>query len=302
MASEAQNSTGKWALQEFGGGLAMAIEGMAMASPELVIQLVDALPTDLAAPLFGWQQPLNGLDMGVYLQASEASLLATGQHVMLAAGIDDSSPEDLKSTFREVMGQAFSMMARAMTAKLQREVTPGDGAEASAAPDGVVWGAIELSWSATPVHFYMAMPTALLDVFIAAEAPPPAPVTAVAEKPSGEKAVAQAAGQSAGGAAPSTPASQNVQVTSSESKTYDLLLDVELPVSVSLGRAQVPLKDVLKLTTGSIIELSRAIVEPVDIIVNNCVIARGDVVVVEGNFGVRIQHVVSRSERLRTIQ
>lgn len=89
---------------------------------------------------------------------------------------------------------------------------------------------------------------------------------------------------------------------SPESKTFDLLLDVELPVSVSFGRAQVPLKDVLKLTTGSIVELNRAIVEPVDVVVNNCVIARGEVVVVEGNFGVRIQHVISRGERLRSVQ
>jgi flagellar motor switch protein FliN len=87
------------------------------------------------------------------------------------------------------------------------------------------------------------------------------------------------------------------------SKTFELLLDVELPVSVSFGRAQVPLKDVLKLTTGSIVELNRAVSEPVEVIVNNCVIARGVVVVVvvEGNFGVRIQEVISRQERLRTL-
>ncbi len=90
--------------------------------------------------------------------------------------------------------------------------------------------------------------------------------------------------------------------TKADAKTFDLLLDVELPVSVSFGRAQVALKDVLKLTTGSIVELNRAIVEPVDVVVNNCVIARGEVVVVEGNFGVRIQHVVSRGERLRSVQ
>jgi flagellar motor switch protein FliN/FliY len=85
------------------------------------------------------------------------------------------------------------------------------------------------------------------------------------------------------------------------SRTFELLLDVELPVSVSFGRAQVPLKDVLKLTTGSIVELNRSILEPVEVIVNNCVIARGEVVVVEGNFGVRIHQVVSRQERLRTL-
>ena len=61
------------------------------------------------------------------------------------------------------------------------------------------------------------------------------------------------------------------------------------------------LKEVMKLTTGSIVELNRTMSEPVDIIVNNCVIARGEVVVVEGNFGVRIHEVVSRQERLRTL-
>ncbi len=84
--------------------------------------------------------------------------------------------------------------------------------------------------------------------------------------------------------------------------TMDLLLDVELPVSVSFGRAELPLKDVVKLTTGSIVELNRSITEPVEIIVNNCVIARGEVVVIEGNYGVRIDQIISRQERLRTLK
>ena len=83
--------------------------------------------------------------------------------------------------------------------------------------------------------------------------------------------------------------------------SIDLLLDVELPVSVSFGRAQLRLKDVIKLTTGSIVELNRSVSEPVEVIVNNCVIARGEVVVVEGNFGIRIKQVISRQERLRTL-
>ena len=83
--------------------------------------------------------------------------------------------------------------------------------------------------------------------------------------------------------------------------SIDLLLDVELPVSVSFGRAQLALKDVIKLTTGSIVELNRSVSEPVEVIVNNCVIARGEVVVVEGNFGIRIKQVISRQERLRTL-
>lgn len=76
------------------------------------------------------------------------------------------------------------------------------------------------------------------------------------------------------------------------------ILDVELPVTVSIGGTQLPLREVLKLTTGSIVELDRLITDPVDILVNKCIIARGEVVVIEGNYGVRILQVVSRSERL----
>ena len=97
------------------------------------------------------------------------------------------------------------------------------------------------------------------------------------------------------------PASRPEAEETGKAHPIDLLLDVELPVRVSFGRAQLPLKDVIKLTTSSIIELNRSVSEPVEVIVNNCVIARGEVVVVEGNFGVRIRQVISRQERLRTL-
>jgi flagellar motor switch protein FliN/FliY len=84
-----------------------------------------------------------------------------------------------------------------------------------------------------------------------------------------------------------------------DSKKLELLLDVEMPVSVSIGRTQMALKDVIKLTTGSIVELGRNISEPVDIVVNNCIVARGDVVVVDGNFGVRIREVLSKEDRIQ---
>jgi flagellar motor switch protein FliN/FliY len=82
--------------------------------------------------------------------------------------------------------------------------------------------------------------------------------------------------------------------------TLDLLLDLELPVSVSFGKALMPLQQILKWTTGSIVELESAVNEPVEVVVNNCVIARGEVVVVDGNYGVRVQHIVSRAQRLET--
>jgi flagellar motor switch protein FliN/FliY len=85
------------------------------------------------------------------------------------------------------------------------------------------------------------------------------------------------------------------------SRTFNLLMGVELPVSVSFGHVQLPLKDILKLTAGSIIELNRTVDEPVEVIVNNCVVARGEVVVVEGNYGVRIHQIMTRQERMETL-
>jgi flagellar motor switch protein FliN/FliY len=79
---------------------------------------------------------------------------------------------------------------------------------------------------------------------------------------------------------------------------FSMISDVELPVSVSFGRTHLPIRDVLKLNTGSLVELNRMINDTVDIIVNNCVIARGEVVVIDGNYGVRIHQIVSKQERL----
>jgi flagellar motor switch protein FliN/FliY len=103
------------------------------------------------------------------------------------------------------------------------------------------------------------------------------------------------------GAAKTPAASGDVAVVSPAlSRTFDVLLDVSMPVSVSFGRTEMMIKEVLKLTTGSIVELDRNVTEPVDLIVNDRVIARGEVVVVDGNYGVRIHEIVSLQERFRS--
>src|ERR1022692_1955608 len=132
----------------------------------------------------------------------------------------------------------------------------------------------------------------------AAPAPPPLRVaTTGAPQDPPQETDPPAGTATAGGPSAADPATQ-LPLTS---KTFNLLMGVELAVSVSFGRVQLPLKDVLKLTAGSIIELNRTVDEPVEVIVNNCVVARGEVVVVEGNYGVRIDHIMSRQERLEAL-
>jgi flagellar motor switch protein FliN/FliY len=91
-------------------------------------------------------------------------------------------------------------------------------------------------------------------------------------------------------------AEANLASTELNIEALNFLLDVKLPLSVSFGCAQLPLKDVLKLTIGSSVELNRETGDPVEIIVNDRVIARGEVVVVDGNYGVRIKQVLGRGE------
>ncbi|NWG13355.1 MAG: flagellar motor switch protein FliN [Acidobacteria bacterium] len=81
----------------------------------------------------------------------------------------------------------------------------------------------------------------------------------------------------------------------------DLLLDVELPIAVTFGEAEMLLRDVLKLGVGSVIELDKSVNDPVVITVNQKPIARGEVVMVDGNYGVRILEVESTAERLRSL-
>lgn len=81
----------------------------------------------------------------------------------------------------------------------------------------------------------------------------------------------------------------------------ELLLDVNLPISIELGRTTMKIKDILSLGPGAVVELKKLAGEPVDLLVNNKVVARGEVVVVDENFGLRITSLLSPEERLRSL-
>ncbi len=87
-----------------------------------------------------------------------------------------------------------------------------------------------------------------------------------------------------------------------KSENIDLLLDVTLNVAIELGRTRMSIKRILELGPGSIIELDKMAGEPVDLLVNDKVIARGEVVVVDENFGIRIISLVSPEERLKNLR
>ena len=79
------------------------------------------------------------------------------------------------------------------------------------------------------------------------------------------------------------------------------LLDVEMNVVVRFGHTEIPLREVVRFGVGSMIELNRTVDEPVELLINNYQFARGEVVVVDGYYGVRVTEIGSPEERSRTI-
>ncbi|KAB8138747.1 flagellar motor switch phosphatase FliY [Gracilibacillus oryzae] len=94
---------------------------------------------------------------------------------------------------------------------------------------------------------------------------------------------------------------EEIPLQKEEKRNLDLLMDIPLQVTVELGRTKRTVKDILELTSGSIVELDKLAGEPVDILVNQKLVAKGEVVVIDENFGVRVTDIVSREMRLKQL-
>ena len=81
----------------------------------------------------------------------------------------------------------------------------------------------------------------------------------------------------------------------------ELVLDIPVQLTVELGRTRVPIKKILQLAQGSVIELDGLAGEPLDVMVNGCLIAQGEVVVVGERFGIRLTDIITPSERIRKL-
>jgi flagellar motor switch protein FliN/FliY len=215
-----------------------------------------------------WQQSFSVPEApSLRISAGRDLWEAVGRITLEAAGIEEVTEEDSRSTWQEILNQTAAGVATAMTADLAREVTASKGVE-------VEWGA-----------------------------PGPAWLTFSVSDGSDRKWSFQAswAGEMGDPGEPGPEEARSLVVKDTPvSKTLDLLLEVALPIVVSFGRTSLQLREVLKLNTGSIVELDRFVSDPVEVIVNDCVIARGEVVVVDGNYGVRINQLASREDRLRS--
>lgn len=257
-------------------GLLQVLESMAEQRPVAEWQ---PRAESLEKPdLLWWEQSLDGIrGATVWVGAERRTWEDAGSGALLAAGVDAVEESETRSTWFEIVGQSLGVMARELGGVLGREVTLESGAERAPNPLPREWASAALTFAgrAEPGVLVLSLSPTLLALI--------------------EDSVSQVS--------KATEASQDEPPeTGSRSRTMELLLDVDLPVSISFGKARLPMKEVLKLTTGSIVELDRGIGDPVEVMVNQCLIARGEVVVVEGNYGVRIREIASRNDRLRSLK
>ena len=270
----------RWLLEQWTTALVSAIESMTEVRPD--IQWAEPAAEGENAKLLCWEQGFSEIPgPALWITAPETTWADLGGRTLRAAGIEAPEPADARNTYLEILSQSLGSVAQSLGARLGKEVVCERGTERPQPGPAAHRASVTLGYPEGPLGMEIAFHPGLLAALDRGIEDRLAPAP-------GETGAAPAS--AAPGAVPPSP------------KNIDLLLDVELPVSVSFGRAQLPIKDVLKLTTGSIVELNRSVNEPVEILVNGWVVARGEVVVVEGNYGVRIQHIMSRQDRLRSLK
>ena len=94
----------------------------------------------------------------------------------------------------------------------------------------------------------------------------------------------------------------DLEATASVHSRIDVILDIDLPIVVRFGHTEMPLRALTRLGPGSVIDLGRTPDDPAEVMVSDRVVARGEVVIVGGNYGIRILDVVSPSERMRSME
>ncbi len=266
-------------LDQWAAGLSQVVESMADQKPDIQWQAGGDPAT--GQDLLWWEQPLQiAPGMLIWVAAPHSSWEYIGTLTLKAAGLETVETGEARNTWLEILGQSLSVLGRAVGATLGREVACEAGTERAPETTPETAASVSVSFGETKVApIWIGFSPRLAALLCN-------PATAMDKEPAPPIADAASEKQPRGGVPP----------------TMELLLDVELPVSISFGKTEILMKDVLKLTTGSIVELNRGVNEPVEVLVNHCLIARGEVVVVEGNYGVRIQQIVNRQDRLRSIR
>jgi len=209
--------------------------------------------------------------------------LLTSEAIDATAAFSETHVDAVSEAFRQIAGLASTECKKAFGGEFEFTF------EGSAEPE---WEGIgRNAWAFAspkidPLHWNLTISKELHTSFLNAKPEPrqPVPLETTEEKPSME----------------SNPASVSKGEATGPGN-LDLLLDVELEASLRFGQREMLLRDILELQPGSVIELDRRVQEPAELIVSGRVIAHGEVVIVDGNYGLRITDIAQPHQRLESV-
>ena len=232
-------------------------------------ELSESLPKPLAGEAFGWAATLAGEVTGRFAILLDGSVLETP---LVGEGVDQ------KAGWKELVRETFDAAAGELLARTGKKCQVANCEEIAA--ESQVSRAFQLRSGDR------AWTVLVRDELRAAEA----------------QAQAQAAAPPASRAEDRDARAAAAPLPPGLTPGLELLLDVELEASLRFGAREMPLGEILDLGPGDVVELDRHVADPVDLIVGDKIVARGEVVLVNGNFGLRVTEVAAPKKRLESVR
>ncbi len=317
LISDAQKSSLEGALSSAADAASSALSGLLSRSVTLTPAGVSSMSAqDLADRFMG-----SVVHAAVTLAggASGKALLVFPENVaaymadLMIGGDGSSAPESLSelhlSALGEVGGQLAAALGQGLGSGLGKDVS-ASAADLAPAQASDLAGAAGALGGLAATEFAIEIEGGASGTLILALGSAAASALTGGGAPKAQRAAGSAGGAfkatsdftGAGGGAPLVQAAQMGQISGAiggmGGNNLELLMDVPLQITVELGRTQKMVKEVLALGPGSVVELDKLAGEPVDILVNEKPIAKGEVVVIDENFGIRVTEILSPKDRL----
>jgi len=256
------------------------IEGLIGQKPEVKFIKEDSISSDIEAPLASVSIKADGQNGGKLKLGLPVALATALSDLMLGgegAELEEMSDDDLDAT-KEIVSNIFGSLTTTISAQQDMPKLSFSVEDIAFVSEGKMdleglekIYIYEVSIASTSAQMILAVDTDFLSNF---------------QESQQENSKEECSG------------SEQFSLTEDELKNISLLLDIKLPVRVRVGTKVVLLRDVLKMDIGSIVELDQLANEPLDILVGNKTIAKGEVVIVDGNFGIQVTQIGTQKERL----
>jgi flagellar motor switch protein FliN len=253
-------------------GAATALFSQALAGEP---QLVESMPKPLSGESFGFAATISGDEQGRFAVVLDGTVLETP---LVGEGMDQ------KAGWAELLSEVANSAVGELLAKT--------GKKCKVEKFEAISGESKVSRA-----FQLKSGERAWTILVRDEVRAPKPAKTAVDAP----AAAKAAGE-APHAATAVGSVSAVSPGPARSPGIELLLDVELEVTLRFGSREMPLGELLDLGPGDVVQLDRNVSDPVDLIVGDKIVARGEVVLVNGNFGLRVTEVAAPRKRLETIR